>query len=1059
MTSWLKELQPRWRRTAWWISTATLALLYAGLGLVQTGGIFPFRTIYLGMTPVWLPAGLALGVLLLCGPELWPGVALGSFILSDTLAHVPLRALSLALANSVAWGLTALVLRRKLRPDLGRLRDVSLLVLVGILGGSAAGASLGVASFLLNRVAPGMSLSLQWWIWFQSDVMGCLLLTPLLLSWWAERHPRFNFARIVEGLVLLNLVGWVSRIYFAGTPQPWLHLSPLPYPLVPFVIWAALRFGQRGVTSSTAVAAAVAVLHVASPGSLQPEAYLGFSAFQLELGMAAISGMLLAAALARERQAEAARRASDQLYRNIVETAEEGVCLLDAEACITFVNQKFCAQLGYAASEIQGLPITTLLAPDERAGFTSRWEGRRQGLRSRSEIRFRRKDGAEFFGLVSGSPSFDVEGKFLGAVGLISDVTVQRLAQEALRDSEVQYRRLFQDNALPMYIYDAESLTILEVNEAAVRHYGYTREEFLGMTIKDIRPPEDVPDLLRRYAQFNTALRNWGVWRHRKKNGEVIFVEVTTHQIIFAGRRAHHAHMHDVTEQRQAERALQRERDFGTTVMDTMGNLLIVADRQGRVVRFNRAWEHLTGVPLDQARGKTIWELFLPDTVGAAAQHLFAEPGPERLKREGELEILVRHGERRTIAWACTWASDADGVEYIIAAGTDITERRQLEDQLRQAQKMEAIGRLAGGVAHDFNNLLTVISGYSQLALRELGPEHPLYPKLSQVDRAATRAAALTGKLLAFSRRQVLQPRVLDLNAAIVNLDGLLRQMVGGKVQVDTDLAAGLLPIKVDATNLEQIVINLAVNARDAMPEGGRLLISTRCVPPPAGMAGAERGDYVQLRISDSGQGMDAATRARIFEPFFTTKPIGKGTGLGLAMVYGSVKQSQGHLEVESAPGQGTCFAIYFPRSDDPLPAPEPSPETPALPSRIFSILVVEDEEDVRQMTCEILQQQGYRVHAAASGQEALVIWRKHHAAMDLLLTDLSMPEMGGEELAGELQQEHPNLKVLFMSGYTDMDSVAARPAILLEKPFSPATLVAQVSTMLEARQRATGAN
>jgi len=372
MTSWLKELQPRWRRSAWWISTATLALLYAGLGLVQTGGLFPFRTIYLGMTPVWLPAGLALGALLLCGPEVWPGVALGSFILSEVVTHAPLRALGLAVANSVAWGLTAFVLRRKLRPDLGRLRDVSLLVLVGILGGSAAGASLGVASFLLNRVAPGMSLSLQWWIWFQSDVMGCLLLTPLLLSWWAERQPRFNFARIVEGLVLLNLVGWVSRIYFAGTPQPWLHLSPLPYPLVPFVIWAALRFGQRGVTSSTAVAAAVAVLHVASPGSLRPEAYLGFSAFQLELGMAAISGMLLAAALARERQAEAERRASDQLYRNIVETAEEGVCLLDAEACITFVNQKFGAQLGYAASEIHGLPITTLFAPDERAGFTSR---------------------------------------------------------------------------------------------------------------------------------------------------------------------------------------------------------------------------------------------------------------------------------------------------------------------------------------------------------------------------------------------------------------------------------------------------------------------------------------------------------------------------------------------------------------------------------------------------------------------------------------------------------------------------------------------------------------
>jgi len=1054
MPPWFQQLQPQWRQSAWWSTTTLLALVYAGLGLIQTGGPYPFRTLYLGTTPVWLPVGLALAALLIGGVDLWPGVAVGSFILSEVVAHSPLRALGLAVANSLAWGVTALVLRRHLRPDLGRLRDVSRFILIGVLGGSALGASFGVVSFLLNHVAPEVSLRLQWWIWFQSDVMGCLLLTPLLLSWWAERQPRLHLGRILEGLLLLNLVGWVSRVYFAGTPQSWLHFAPLPYPMVPFVIWAAFRFGQRGVTSTTAVVAAVAVLHAAAPDTLRPEIYAGFSPFQLELGMATISGMLLAAALARERKAESARRSSDQLYRNVVETAEEGVCLLDTEARVTFVNQKFCAQLGYGTEELLGLPITHLIHPTERSAFAARWAQRRDGLRSRSETRFCRKDGVEFVGLVSASPITDPNGAFRGAVGLISDITLQRRAQEALRDSEIQYRRLFEDNALPMYIYDAESLAILEVNEAALRHYGYSRDEFLAMTIKDIRPPEDVPDLLRRYAQFTTALRNWGVWRHRKKNGEIFFVEVTTHQTIFAGRRAHHAHLHDVTEQRRAEQALQRERDFVTTVMDTMGNLLIVVDRDGRVARFNHAWEALTGINLEHAREQSGSDLALPEDFVAATRSLFAAPQPEQLVREVEVEVLNRQGQLRTIAWACTWAVDSDGLEYVIAAGTDITERRQLEDQLRQAQKMEAVGRLAGGVAHDFNNLLTVISGYSQLALRELGPEHPLYPKLTQVDKAATRAAALTGKLLAFSRRQVLQPRILDLNAVVANLDPLLRQMVGGAVRVEIDLATGPLLIKADATNLEQIVINLAVNARDAMPDGGRLRIATGSAPGSVGLPAALGAECVQLRISDDGQGMDAATQARIFEPFFTTKPLGKGTGLGLAMVYGSVKQSHGHLEVESVPGQGTSFVISFPRSHEQLPADEATPASPALPSRAFTVLVVEDETDVRHITCEILRQQGYTVHAAAGGAEALQISRQG-TPLDLLLTDLSMPEMNGEELAARVREERPEVKVLFMSGFVRLDSAASRTTPLLEKPFSTDLLIAKVSGLLEERSRA----
>jgi len=394
------------------------------------------------------------------------------------------------------------------------------------------------------------------------------------------------------------------------------------------------------------------------------------------------------------------------------------------------------------------------------------------------------------------------------------------------------------------------------------------------------------------------------------------------------------------------------------------------------------------------------------------------------------------------------------GVEMI---AEDVTERRALEDQLRQAQKMEAIGRLAGGVAHDFNNLLTAIIGYSDLVREQIASE-TTRRDLDEVRAAAMRAAELTRQLLAFSRKQVLTPAVLDLNLRVGGLQAMLQRLIGEHVKLQTSLSADLWRVKGDAGQVEQVIVNLAVNARDAMPHGGRLTIGTHNQDVDAALArrlGAmPTGRYVVLTVTDTGSGMDAETKKHLFEPFFTTKDRGKGTGLGLASVYGIVKQSDGFIFVDSEPGQGTTFTIYLPQVEQ-AAEPEPEHEAPPPPAKGHeTVLLVEDEEAVRRLATQALQRQGYRVLAAADGDEALEHFRHADGPIELLLCDIVMPGMSGPDLAIRLLNECPELKVLFMSGYTDDLLVPYKgrfpDAPLLQKPFSPMELTTRVRNVLD---------
>jgi two-component system, cell cycle sensor histidine kinase and response regulator CckA len=401
---------------------------------------------------------------------------------------------------------------------------------------------------------------------------------------------------------------------------------------------------------------------------------------------------------------------------------------------------------------------------------------------------------------------------------------------------------------------------------------------------------------------------------------------------------------------------------------------------------------------------------------------------------------------------------DSGEVLGVASLAQDVTERVALEEQLRQSQKMEAVGRLAGGVAHDFNNLLTVILGYSQILADGLPPDSRLADSTGQIKSAADRAAGITRQLLAFSRKTVLSPRVINLNEVVLNLDSLLRRLIGDDIEVFTVPAKDLGAVKADPSQIEQVVMNLALNARDAMPQGGKVTLETSNVTLDGLYArdhqSVEPGRYVMLAVSDTGEGMSAETQARIFEPFYTTKDVGKGTGLGLSMVYGIVKQSGGFIWVYSEPNRGTTFKIYFPRIDQPAELLPAEKHVDKVQRGTETILLVEDDEQLRQLSSSVLAHCGYNVLVASTPEQGLAVCKANSKDIGLLVTDVVMPRMNGRQLAEQILKLHPTMKVLYVSGYTNNAIVhygVLDPGLwFLPKPFTLSALVARVREVLD---------
>jgi two-component system, cell cycle sensor histidine kinase and response regulator CckA len=635
----------------------------------------------------------------------------------------------------------------------------------------------------------------------------------------------------------------------------------------------------------------------------------------------------------------------------------------------------------------------------------------------------------------------------------------RRKAEEELRKSEEQYRLLFESNPHPMWVFDRGTLAFLAVNEAAIAFYGYSRDEFAKMTIQDIRPAEDVHRLLDDVAQQHAGLDQAGQWKHLTKDGRLMDVEVTSHRIVFDHKDAVLVLAIDITARKQAEASLVRIRQ----AVDASGEAVLMTDPEEVITFINPEFTRLYGYTEAEIVGKTTPRILKSNKVPPQEYARLWQTLLEKRTFRWEIVNRTKAGRDVTVESSVSPILDDRGnTAGYLEIQRDITERKKLEQQFRQAQKMEAVGRLAGGIAHDFNNLLTVINGFSDLLLSEERLDADQRSRVEEIRKAGDRAAALTRQLLAFSRQQVLQPEVLDLNHVIANSGKMLERLIGEDVEMAVIQGKDLWRVRADPGQIEQVIMNLAVNARDAMPEGGKLTLETANIELDPARASAHMmgraGPYVMLAVSDTGHGMDAQTLTRIFEPFFTTKEKGKGTGLGLATVYGIIKQSGGSIWVYSEPGRGSTFKIYLPAVEEGKPfcgPPVSLTEQKRHRGGSETVLVVEDEKAVRSFARGVLESKGYRVLEAASGDDALRLAAETPPPIEILLTDLVMPGMSGRELARRLAEIHPETKCLFMSGYTD-EAVLRNGGLgadhaFLQKPFIPESLSRKVREVLDA--------
>jgi PAS domain S-box-containing protein len=693
------------------------------------------------------------------------------------------------------------------------------------------------------------------------------------------------------------------------------------------------------------------------------------------------------------------------------------------------------------------------------------------------------------------------------------EIAERKQAEETLRESEERFRALYRDNPSMFFTIDAEG-KVISVNAFGASQLGYTIDELEGQPVLKVFYDDDKPAVVE---QVQKCLRNPGqvyTWQFRKvrKDGSLLWVEEFVQAI-----RGPEGTLnvlivcHDITERKQAEEEIQRRnrelallnRVIAASVTENEAEAILEITCRELALTFNfpqaaaillneeKAEAVIVAEYLAEGRPAVLGQI-IPVADFPLAQHILSHKTPlvvddaqndRRLDAirhlveqrstmsllivpliiEGEvigslsLEAIEPHqfsAEEINLAW-----SVGSQVAGVLARLRLDKQRQQLQAQYHQSQKMEAIGQLTGGVAHDFNNILTVILGNCSFILNDLGQQHPLRPDIQQIQTATERAASLTRQLLAFSRRQILEPKILGLNDIVTNTEKMLQRLIGEDIALATMLDPQLGWVKADPGQLEQIIMNLALNARDAMPEGGKLTIETANVYLDEAYAcqhvGVEAGSYVMLAISDTGLGMDAETQARIFEPFFTTKEPGKGTGLGLATVHGIVNQSGGHIWVYSEPGQGTTFKIYLPQIEATGEQDQPNQAPVKSGQGWETILLVEDEEMVRAQARRALFNQGYTVLEAKDGKQARRICAEHDGPIHLLLTDVVIPGgMNGVQLAAELVSLHPQMKVLYMSGYADNaivhNGILDPDIAFLPKPFSPNDLVSKVREVLD---------
>jgi len=808
-------------------------------------------------------------------------------------------------------------------------------------------------------------------------------------------------------------------------------------------------------------------------------------------------GILLAARDITERKkAQQAFAESEKRYRMIVENMHDSISTLDMNLKPLYISPSEIHITGYTAEEAMVLEPGRLLTPESREyvkkviaeEFAKEFSGDPVDPHRAvtMEVELYHKDGSRIWNEVQASFNRDKDGKPVEIMLVGRDITQRRKIEEALRESEKRYRMIVENMHDTIWTMDMD-LNYTYQSPSEIRVTGYTPEEIMQIPIEKMLTPASFAEVTRLFAEeLEKEFSGQPIDPNRSrtielemyhKDGHTIWQEISASfsrdeknkpvEIMLVGR--------DVTERKKMEAALKESEKRYRMIVENMQDTISILDMNLNYVYQSPSEIRITGYTPEEIMQIPLEQQVTPESLEKGVNILFRELAiefsgdPIDPHRSIIFEIESYHKDGGTV-WleeTCTFQRDENGKPVgILLSGRNITERKKAEQerdklaaQLLQSQKMETVGRLAGGVAHDFNNMLNVILGYIDLAKMRLTMENPIYSDLIEIEKAATRSKDLTTQLLAFSRKQIISPKVVDLNLLVADTQKTITRLIGEDIDLKFYPAEDLWSIKFDPVQAEQVLINLAVNARDAMHTGGKLIIETTNVQVDGSFCEAHLdivpGDYVLLIVSDTGEGIDKADLPYVFEPFFTTKEFGKGTGLGLSTVYGIVRQNNGYISVYSEQGKGSTFKIYIPRTTEAATAVTRAPEAP-VKSGSGTILLVEDDEMVLKMVSDMLEALGYMVIASENPLDALSLCEKGVTPIDLVLTDVVMPQMSGKELRDKLIARNPGMKILFMSGYTS--NIIAQHGVLeegmqfIQKPFSINLLAEKVKKMLAAQ-------
>mgnify|MGYP001610333248 FL=1 len=754
----------------------------------------------------------------------------------------------------------------------------------------------------------------------------------------------------------------------------------------------------------------------------------------------------------RQTELEAQNEKLHQARTEGYDFSPVGQLTLDTHGKIVAANLRAAKLVGIDREKLIGQPFIRFVAQDSQDIF--HWHCQKiykTGTRQSCEMQLQKKSGAPQWVHLESLAVDRESGPVTHWQTALLDISEQKRTEGALRLAKFSMERA----ADAVYWIDHQA-RILDVNEAASLMLGYSKDELCAMTVHDLNP--DVQK--NKWPEFWAETQRCGTMVletvHRAKNGRLIPVEVSVNYLFYEGKEYHCAFVRDIAERRQAQEALGANERLLNNILENIPSFVFATDRQHRYILLSDDLARFYGKRKEEILGKRHHSVFsenVADAIQATNEQIMTSGIAQQFEEVVESPVS---GIPRILSTNKSPLRDAKGQIYGISGiATDITEHKRLEAQFRQAQKMDAVGRLAGGVAHDFNNLLTVINGYSSMLIERLAQEDPKHEMAVETLKAGERASELTKQLLAFSRKQVLLPQSLNFNESLRLISSMLNRLLGEEVTLTMDLAPDLWSINGDKGQLNQVTMNLAINARDAMPNGGKLTIATRNLSvTPEWLDHYQmmpQGDYVHVSVHDTGHGMSPETLSHLFEPFFTTKGVGQGTGLGLATVYGIVKQSQGYIFTDSALDQGTTFHLYYPRV---IAAPAMVP-TPLIGHKKGSehLLIVEDQDSVRALILQALKQDGYRVIEAASGEEALRKASSLSEPIHALITDVIMPHMSGLVLAERLRVTWPNIRVLFMSGYVDPSQSAfldEATAAFIQKPFLPDDLARHLRNLLD---------